>query len=56
MQGRKSSSPRPASPYARLVPLAPDAMGRRLGSLAGRILDNAFFDDLPEEELEAWER
>lgn len=43
-------------PYARLVPLAPETTGRRPGSLAGRTLDDAFFDALPEEELEAWER
>ena len=43
-------------PYARLVPLAPETTGRRPGSLAGRKLDDSFFDALPDEELEAWER
>lgn len=41
-------------PYARLVPLsAPKA--RVPGLLSGRVED-AFFDPLPDEELEAWER
>jgi len=43
-------------PYARLVPLAPEARGRRPGSLAGRTLDEAFFDPLPEDELPDHER
>jgi prevent-host-death family protein len=41
-------------PYARLVPLAPQADARRPGRLPGRIGD-AFFEPLPEEELSAWE-
>ncbi|MFO1300160.1 MAG: type II toxin-antitoxin system prevent-host-death family antitoxin [Burkholderiaceae bacterium] len=41
-------------PYARLVPLAPQAGARRPGRLPGRIGD-AFFEPLPEEELSAWE-
>ncbi|MBI2898526.1 MAG: type II toxin-antitoxin system Phd/YefM family antitoxin [Deltaproteobacteria bacterium] len=41
-------------PYARLVPLeAPKP--RRPGLLKGKV-DEAFFEPLPEEELEAWER
>lgn len=43
-------------PYARLVPLAPETRGRRPGSLAGRTLDEAFFDPLPEDELPDHER
>ena len=43
-------------PYARLVPLAPDAgMARKPGRLAGRRLPDAFLDPLPPEELAAWE-
>ena len=42
-------------PYARLVPLAPIASQRMAGRLAGRI-DAAFFEPLPDEELQAWER
>jgi len=41
-------------PYARLVPLAPPAELRRPGRLACSI-DPAFFDALPEDELQAWE-
>lgn len=42
-------------PYARLVPLAPAAGCRQPGRLKGRV-DDAFFEPLPEEELDAWER
>ena len=42
------------APYARLVPIEP-AQARTPGLLQGRI-DEAFFDPLPEEELEVWER
>ena len=42
-------------PYARLVPLAPFVSQRKAGRLAGRV-DATFFDPLPEEELQAWER
>lgn len=43
-------------PYARLVPLAPDAgTARKPGRLAGRRLPDAFFEPLPPEELAAWE-
>jgi len=41
-------------PVARLVPLGP-APPRRAGLLSGRVED-AFFEPLPEEELQAWER
>jgi len=41
-------------PYARLMPLAPDASTRKPGRLAGKI-DEAFFEPLPEQELDAWE-
>ena len=43
-------------PYARLVPLAPDAGPvRKPGRLAGRRLPDAFLEPLPPEELAAWE-
>ena len=43
-------------PYARLVPLAPDAgTARKPGRLAGKRLPDAFLDPLPPEELAAWE-
>lgn len=42
-------------PYARLVPLVPEAASRQPGRLAGRIGD-AFFEPLPADELDAWEK
>lgn len=41
-------------PCARLAPLAPRP-ARQPGLLRGRV-DDAFFEPLPESELEAWER
>lgn len=41
-------------PYARLGPLAPAPVQRRPGRLAGRV-DDAFFEPLPEAELQAFE-
>jgi prevent-host-death family protein len=42
-------------PYARLMPLATPTGGRRPGGLPGRVGD-AFFEPLPVEELDTWER
>lgn len=41
-------------PCARLCPLNP-AQPRRPGLLKGKV-DDSFFDPLPDEELEAWEK
>ena len=41
-------------PVARLMPLAP-LSPRRPGLLIGKVEDS-FFDPLPDEELEAWDR
>ena len=41
-------------PYARLMPLAPEAGPRKPGRLHGKV-DDAFFEPLPEQELDAWE-
>ncbi|MDE9367162.1 type II toxin-antitoxin system prevent-host-death family antitoxin [Luteipulveratus sp. YIM 133132] len=41
-------------PYARLVPLEEVRPRRRPGGLTGHLAD-AFFEPLPEEELEAWD-
>ena len=41
-------------PYARLMPLAPEPPRRVPGRLSGR-LDDAFFEPMPEGELDAWE-
>lgn len=40
-------------PYARLMPLAPESGGRQPGRLAGRV-EPAFFEPLPEDELQGW--
>mgnify|MGYP001303889112 CR=1 FL=1 len=43
-------------PYARLVPLAPEAGAARTpGRLAGKHVPDAFFEPLPARELYAWE-
>ncbi len=42
-------------PYARLMPLAPEPVKRQPGRLAGKV-DDAFFDPLPEDELDAWDQ
>ncbi|MCG8557511.1 MAG: type II toxin-antitoxin system prevent-host-death family antitoxin [Proteobacteria bacterium] len=42
-------------PYARLVPLKP-AQRRVAGLLGNKQLGDSFFDELPQEELEGWER
>jgi prevent-host-death family protein len=41
-------------PYARLMPLA-EPQGRRPGRLPGRV-DEAFFEPLPADELDAWDK
>ena len=41
-------------PYARMVPLAPATPKRLRGRVIG-INDSAFFEPLPEAELNAWE-
>ena len=41
-------------PYARLVPLADEPCRRQPGRLKGKV-GNAFFEPLPDEELDAWE-
>jgi prevent-host-death family protein len=40
-------------PYARLVPLAPEAAVRKPGRLSGKVTD-AFFEPLPDDELALW--
>jgi len=41
-------------PYARMVPLATVTSKRQRGRVKG-IIDDAFFDPLPDTELDAWE-
>jgi prevent-host-death family protein len=45
---------RAGKPIVRLVPVE-DALPRKPGLLKGPPIPDAFFDPLPEEELEAWE-
>jgi prevent-host-death family protein len=40
-------------PYARLMPLAAEASGRQPGRIKGKV-EVAFFEPLPEAELDAW--
>ena len=40
-------------PYARMMPLAPAAPKRQRGRVKA-IIDDAFFEPLPEAELKAW--
>ena len=42
------------TPFARLVPLA--APDRRTPGLVDCVIDDAFFEPLPDDELGAWER
>jgi len=42
------------NPYARLLPLAAEPARRQPGRLKGKVTD-AFFEPLPEQELDAWE-
>jgi len=41
-------------PYARMVPLATIPPKRRRGRVKG-IIDDAFFDPLPDAEIKVWE-
>ena len=41
-------------PYAKLVPLSP--VKKRCSGIAKGAVTDAFFEPLPEEELQAWER
>lgn len=52
--GQEVTLAKAGKPVARLVPLPPYSAGRRPGGLAGTI-DDAFFEPLPEEELDAWD-
>jgi prevent-host-death family protein len=48
---------RGSQPVVRLVPIAPIAKGRRFGAMRGHVrVDDAFFEPLPPEELDAWQQ
>jgi prevent-host-death family protein len=53
-QGQEVIVAKAGRPYARLMPLADATPVRRPGRLAGRV-DDAFFEPLPDDELDAWE-
>ena len=43
-------------PLVRLVPLNPVGQGRQFGAMRGKaVVDDAFFEPLPPEELDAWD-
>jgi antitoxin (DNA-binding transcriptional repressor) of toxin-antitoxin stability system len=54
MEDEESIVAKSGKPNARLMPLADALPERRPGRLSGRV-DEAFFDPLPDEELDAWE-
>jgi prevent-host-death family protein len=44
-------------PVARLVPIEPQKAGRVFGAMRGRArVDRRFFEPLPDDEIDAWER
>ncbi len=46
---------RGSEPVVRLVPISPKPSGRVFGAMRGRArVTSAFFEPLPEKELEAW--
>lgn len=47
---------RAGKPVARLTAIQPIERGRRFGAMKGKaVVDNGFFEPLPEEEIAAWE-
>ena len=53
-EGEEIVIPKAGRPCARLVPVPADGERRKPGGLTGRLGDE-FFDDLPAEEVAAWE-
>lgn len=54
-QGEEIIVAKAGKPYARLMPLGETPPARRPGGLSGRV-DDAFFEPLPDAELNAWEQ
>jgi prevent-host-death family protein len=53
--GEEITIARGTKPVAKLVPVAPHAAKRRFGALRGQVhVGPAFFEPLPDEELDAW--
>jgi len=45
------------TPVVRLVPVERAAPARKFGALRGKLhVDDSFFESLPEDELQAWEK
>lgn len=56
-EGEQVVIARGRDPVARLVPIKPQKKGRVFGAMRGRAkVDRRFFEPLPGEEIEAWER
>jgi len=56
-EGEQVVIARGKEPVARLVPIKPQKKGRVFGAMRGRArVDQRFFEPLPDEEIEAWER
>jgi len=56
-EGEQAVIARGKDPVARLVPIKPQKKGRTFGAMRGRAkVDRRFFEPLPDEEIEAWER
>jgi len=56
-QGEEIVIARAGRPVARLTPIETKPQERRFGAMKGRaVVDERFFEPLPEEELAAWER
>lgn len=52
--GQETILAKAGKPYARMVPLASVAPKRQRGRMQ-EVIDDAFFDPLPDAELKAWE-
>lgn len=56
-EGEQVVIARGKDPVARLVPIEPQKKGRIFGAMRGRAkVDRRFFEPLPDEEMEGWER
>jgi len=56
-EGEQVVIARGKDPVARLVPIKPQKKGRTFGAMRGRAkVGRRFFEPLPDEEIESWER
>lgn len=57
LAGEEIAIARSGTPVAKLVPFAAAEPRREFGALAGRLsVTNAFFEPLPDDELDAWRK